>query len=372
MAPPQSNKQYERLGTLDFDAGGSDHVTVRPQAAPILGFLITISGTLANADTADGGTLNDFGVAKLLRNVILDFDGTDFVNARGDDLFTLQYIFKSADGPLLTRPTPGDATSDFEASILIPMMPQRVLGNAFPKVHWPGLAVPQSGFRLETRFEGGTANSNSDDGTGALLEGGTDEYSFNALDIEVHTVFNDMPRSAMTRPPQGNGNGRRVSKFPAYAPRIRTFSSSQIGQGSTPDDFTTPIPGKDALMLLHMRELVGSGTDQTVEDLVDNIRVAHDDDELPEVSKTAYRELIIDQYEGVGRSVDGADAPRGLTYMPFTGDGKLGGILPLSQLNDPTVEVDVVNGPTGDDGRLRFVKYGLVEIDGATAGQPVR
>lgn len=381
MSTPQTNVQPERIGTLQFDAGGSDDVTVRPQRAPILGLLLTVSNSLDNGNTSSPGSQNDLGVAKLLKKITLRFNGTEYVAARGTDLFEHQHPFLSADGPLLTRVDPTVASSDFEGGWFIPLMPQRVLSDPFRKVHWPGLAVPSSGFKLEAEFESERVNSNSDPGTGALADGGTDAYSFGSdPDVKVHVLANDMRELKQVGAqlddqgrPVTDGQGRPVivPKFPEFAPRIKAFSSEQISSGSTPDDVSTDIPGRDVLMMVTMREIVGSGTTSTVEDLADNLRVGGDDDELPEVDKTAYRQYLIDRYEGVGRTIEGHDAPRGVTPIIFSGDGKLGGALRLAEMNDPTVTADIVNAPSGNDGRLRFVKHSLVKIPGATTGSTV-
>lgn len=379
------NRTPEKKGTLEFAAGGSDQVEIRPQRAPILGIILTCTGvSLDNADTTDSTNVNDLAVAKLLNKVKVVFNGDAYFDARGEDLFDFQHLFRSNSGPLYTAPDNSQASSSFEASIFIPLMPQRLLSQAFRGMHWPGLAVPSSGFYVEAEFEGGRGGANdSDQGTAAFVPGSlSDTYSFSQdPDWDVTVVYNDIPEQkmiAVARDEAGNvkrdGEGNVVAhpKFPELAPRLKTFQSEAISAGATPNDVTTKIPGQDRALMLLMREVVGTGPTSTVEDLVGNITVAEDDDILGPVDKVAYREDIYDSYEGIRRSIEGHDAPAGVTPIVFARDGKLGGAVRLSRLRDPNVEVDVSTAPSGSDARLRFLKYSGVKIAGATTGSRVK
>lgn len=379
------NRDPKKRGTLEFDAGGNDQVKIRPQRAPILGILLTCTGvSLENADTTDSTDINDLSVAKLLKRLKVVFNGDAFIDYRGEDAFDHQHIFRSASGPLYTEPDNAQASSGFAASIYIPLMPQRVIGQAFRAMHWPGLAVPTSGFYVEAEFEDGVGGAqDSDEGTAALVGSSAgDTYSFSSdPDWTVSVVHNDIPEHKMIgvrRDQQGNvqrdgdGNIIALPKFPQYAPRIKTFQSEGISDGATPQDLATTIPGQDRVMMLTMREVVGTGPTASVEDLVESFTVAEDDDFLGPVDKVAYREDLYDSYEGVRRSIEGHDAPAGVTPIVFARDGKVGGMVRLSQFRDPNVEVDIGTAPSGSEGRLRFVKHSGVKIGGATTGSRVK
>lgn len=375
MADPLSNTQTDTLGTITHQPGREDDLTIRPQQAPVLGLELTIEGQVDSDESGTDHALQDFGVSKLLRQVELIFDGKRFVSLRGDDLFTFQLPFLSADGPLLTRPDPtAGAAQDIAANLFIPLMPQRLVSNPFRWVHWPGLAVPSSSFRLQVEFEEAQATAGSDAGTGAIFDGGgTDNWSFVAgeePDVQVEIIYNDISLEKMIQVATRGDREIEVAKFPSFAPKIRSFSSQ--GWDNDRDDFTVDIPGDEVLAHLHLREMEGSGVDRVMEDMVTRLQVAHDDDEIPGVFKTPFRERIIREYEGVRRGAPpGCDA-EGDWHIPFVGQGKIGGALPLDQLNEPTVEVEVVQPPGGGTGTLRGVKYGLVEIENATTGEPVR
>jgi hypothetical protein len=233
--------------------------------------------------------------------------------------------------------------------------------------HFPGLAVPRSGFRLRAEYEGAAANANSDAGTGALADGGDHTYSFSTdPDISVEAVYAPMSTAEMMKRIEVDGEEREIPRFPLHAPRITTFSSTDY-DGDT-SDFTKEIPGDDRLAHLHIRELEGTGVTQTMEDLVDRIRVEHDDEELRDISKDQLVESVLHDYEGIARGAPAGTDGAGVIDLPFAGDHNAGGALPLDRLSDPQVIMDLVDPPQGGSGRFRMVKYSFVDIAGATTG----
>ncbi|MFW6198662.1 MAG: hypothetical protein ACOC5E_02440 [Acidobacteriota bacterium] len=350
-------------GTLQHDPGGRDDVTI-PKGLAITGLRVRISGTLDNAeDAADDASRNDFGEAKLIKMLRLIRDGENIVELRGDEAFIAQLPTLSSDGPELTQVDPDEASSDFSASILLPLTPWHIFARpeAFRQAHWSKLIRPESEFRLEAEFEDAAANANSDPGTGALADGGDHAYSLSDVDIKVDILYNDIRREALF-------DSEGVVRIPRFVPLIESQRSDETWSAARPD-LPVTVNGPAPVLYSILAEFEGNGPTSTLEDMVNRVELTVEDEEIRDIDKAALVERAVDELPAISRtSPPGADAGN-LLVINYADGGKVGSILrPAEAVSVPEFTLDVDAPPGGGDGHIDHIMYRLVTVPGATAG----
>lgn len=369
MPPTQLAKNTRPLRSPPFNAGGRERVKV-PESKAATGIRVRVSGTLDNAqDNTTNAARNDLGEAKLLEQVELVLDGENLYDLRGDEGFVFQLPFLSEEGPELTQVDPTVASSDFSFTFLIPLTPWKLLNRveAFRTMHLSRLIKPESELEVILHYEGDAANGNSDDGTGALADGGDHSYSLSGMSVDVDLVYNEIARDKLFFPESAGQRAGEV-RIPRFIPKVESQRSDETWSAARPD-LPVTVHGDLPVLASVLFEVEGDGPTSTVEDMVNELELTVEDEEIRMIQKAALVEEAVDELPGIRRNdPPGADG-NGIIVLNYAAGGKIGGILkPGQTTSTPEFTLDVAAPPGGGDGHVDHIMLRAASVPGATAG----